>query len=80
MCRAGRSCPATPTCNDALIDALVAQRACAERAAFLRFEPDVLENDPTADSLRSSLRRLGFKASERTLQPRSTIRLDLTPD
>ena len=53
--------------------------ARATRAAFLRFEPDVLEDDPGADSLRASLRRLDFKPSERTLQPHSTIRLDLTP-
>ena len=45
----------------------------------MRFEPDVLENDPNGRSMSSSLRRLGFKTSERTLQPHSTIRLDLTP-
>ena len=53
--------------------------AKAHRAAFLRFEPDVLENDPMAEPLRASLRRSGFKTSDRTLQPRSSIRLDLSP-
>jgi serine/alanine adding enzyme len=62
----------------ALINEVIAL-ARSQRAAFLRFEPDVLENDPPADSLRSTLRELGFKTSERTLQPHSTIRLDLSP-
>ena len=61
-----------------LITAVVAL-AKAHRAAFLRFEPDVLENDPTAEPLRASLRRFGFKTSDRTLQPHSSIRLDLSP-
>ncbi len=68
----------TPATDDNVIAAAV-KLAKAHRAAFLRFEPDVLEDDPAADSLRASLLRLGFKTSDRTLQPRSSIRLDLTP-
>lgn len=62
----------------ALVDATV-RLAKSHRAAFLRYEPDVLENDPTADSVRDSLRQVGFKPSQRTLQPRSSVRVDLTP-
>jgi lipid II:glycine glycyltransferase (peptidoglycan interpeptide bridge formation enzyme) len=57
----------------------IIQVARSQRAAFLRVEPDVLEGDSGADSLRSSLGKLGFRTSDRTLQPHSTIRLDLTP-
>lgn len=64
--------------DEALINEIV-RLARAQRGAFLRFEPDVLEDEAGADELRGSLRRLGFKASDRTLQPRSSIRLDLTP-
>jgi len=64
--------------NANLIRELV-RLARARRAAFLRFEPDVLQDDPAAEPLRASLRSLGFRTSDRTLQPRSTIRLDLTP-
>jgi lipid II:glycine glycyltransferase (peptidoglycan interpeptide bridge formation enzyme) len=64
--------------DQALIQELV-RVARSQRATFLRFEPDVLEDSPGSDSLRARLRQLGFKTSERTLQPRSTIRLDLTP-
>lgn len=53
--------------------------ARSHRAAFLRFEPDVLENDPHAEALTASLRDLDFRTSDRTLQPHSTIRLDLSP-
>jgi len=59
--------------NDAI------QLAHSKRAAFLRLEPDVLESDGAANALRDSMRRLGFKTSDRTLQPHSTIRLDLSP-
>lgn len=62
----------------AFVDAIV-RLAKSHRAAFLRFELDVLEDDPATDSLRTRLRNAGFKTSERTLQPRSSIRLDLTP-
>lgn len=62
--------------DQALVGELVAL-ARSHRAAFLRFEPDVLEDDPAADRLDRTLRRLGFRTAERTLQPRSSIRLDL---
>jgi lipid II:glycine glycyltransferase (peptidoglycan interpeptide bridge formation enzyme) len=62
----------------ALLDAIV-RLARSHRAAFLRFEPDVLESDSGADSLRALLRDAGFRTSDRTLQPRSSIRLDLSP-
>jgi serine/alanine adding enzyme len=64
--------------NRALIDA-VARLARSHRAAFVRLEPDVLEDDHRAKSLLALLRDAGFKTSDRTLQPRSSIRLDLTP-
>jgi len=53
--------------------------ARSKRAAFLRFEPDVLESDQAAGTVRSSLQRMGFKTSDRTLQPHSTIVLNLSP-
>ena len=62
--------------DESLVDALV-RLASSRRAAFLRLEPGLLEDDPSADRLDAALRRLGFRASQRTLQPRSTIRLDL---
>jgi serine/alanine adding enzyme len=48
------------------------------RAVFLRLEPNVLEDDPQADSLHSTLLLHGFQVSS-PLQPRSTLHLDLTP-
>lgn len=62
----------------ALIGSVI-RAARAQRAAFLRFETDVTEDAAGAESTRASLRAAGFKTSERTLQPRSTIQLDLTP-
>jgi len=64
--------------DHALVNAIV-RLARSRRAAFVRFEPDVLEGDAAADSLPASLRDAGFRPSDRTLQPRSSIRLDLTP-
>lgn len=64
--------------DETLINELV-RLARAQRAAFLRFEPDLSDDDPGAEALRASLRRLGFKTADKTLQPRSTIRLDLAP-
>ncbi|HUG99680.1 MAG TPA: peptidoglycan bridge formation glycyltransferase FemA/FemB family protein, partial [Gammaproteobacteria bacterium] len=64
--------------DDSLVDELV-RLARSRRAAFLRLEPDVLEDDPAAAALDAALRRHGFRASARTLQPRSSIRLDLRP-
>jgi lipid II:glycine glycyltransferase (peptidoglycan interpeptide bridge formation enzyme) len=64
--------------DDSLVDALI-RLARSRRAAFLRLEPDVLEDDPDAAALDTTLRRHGFRPAERTLQPRSSIRLDLRP-
>jgi len=61
-----------------LLEQLV-QLARSRRAAFLRLEPDVLEDDPRAPEWETVLREAGFRPAQRTLQPRSTIRLDLRP-
>lgn len=58
----------------------ILELARSRRAAFVRFEPDVLEADPAARELDSGLKSAGFRAAERTLQPRSSIRLDLAPE
>ncbi len=64
--------------TSALTSAIIAL-ARSRRAAFVRFEPDILQDDSAADPLAASLAQHGFKPSQRTLQPRSTIQLDLTP-
>jgi lipid II:glycine glycyltransferase (peptidoglycan interpeptide bridge formation enzyme) len=64
------------TIDEALVDELVGL-ARSHRAAFLRLEPDVLEDDTAAEPLDIDLRHLGFRTAQRTLQPRSSIRLDL---
>jgi lipid II:glycine glycyltransferase (peptidoglycan interpeptide bridge formation enzyme) len=61
-----------------LIAALV-RAARNRRAAFLRLEPAVLEDDEQAPEVDADLRALGFRTAERTLQLRSSIHLDLTP-
>ncbi|MDQ3937898.1 MAG: aminoacyltransferase [Chloroflexota bacterium] len=66
----------TPT-DAALVDAIM-KLARSRRAAFVRLEPDVLEDDPGAPALLDMLRTKRFRTTERTLQPRSSIRLDLT--
>ena len=53
--------------------------ARSRRAAFLRFEPDVLQTDEKAADLDRFLKARGFRTAERTLGQRSSIRLDLTP-
>jgi len=63
---------------DAPVVAEALRLARASRAAFVRLEPDVLESDPLADALAVDLRAKGFRTSDRTLQPRSSIRLDIT--
>jgi serine/alanine adding enzyme len=62
----------------ALLDEIV-RLAKSRRAAFLRFEPDVLINEPGAAELDAFLRGAGFRTAERTLGQRSSVRLDLTP-
>lgn len=64
--------------HGALVDELV-RVARSRRAAFIRFEPNALEGSGGADRLVTDLRAARFKPSERTLQPRSSIRLDLSP-
>jgi serine/alanine adding enzyme len=66
------------TVDSALVGQIVGL-ARSRRAAFVRLEPDVLESDESANAVRERLRAAGFKTSERTLQPHSSIRLDLTP-
>jgi lipid II:glycine glycyltransferase (peptidoglycan interpeptide bridge formation enzyme) len=61
----------------AFVDEL-ARAARSEGASFVRFEPDILERAPAGDDVRATLRGAGFRTSERTIQPRSSIRLDLT--
>lgn len=69
--------PGTPV-DEQLIQVIIST-ARAQRAAFVRFEPDALETDTRAITLDEQLREQGFRPVQRTLQPRSTIRLDLTP-
>lgn len=64
--------------DQALLDEIVGI-ARSRRAAFLRFEPDLLQDDPRAGELDSFLRARGFRTAERTLGQRSSIRLDLSP-
>ena len=66
--------------NDrALVDAVI-KLARSRRAAFVRFEPDGRgRHRGDGRTRREPLARAGFRTSERTLQPRSSIRLDLTP-
>lgn len=51
--------------------------ARSRRAAFVRLEPDLTQDDPRAAALDAVLRGAGFQTAERTIQPRSTIVLDL---
>jgi serine/alanine adding enzyme len=62
--------------DGALLDGLI-RRARSRRAAFLRLEPDVLEGAPSEATLRALLADRGFRPVERTLQPRSSIHLDI---
>ncbi len=59
----------------ALIQALD-EEARRRRAVFLKVEPD-WEDD---ESARQRLHAAGFRPSPQTIQPRSTIHVDLTPD
>jgi lipid II:glycine glycyltransferase (peptidoglycan interpeptide bridge formation enzyme) len=53
--------------------------ARSRRAAFVRLEPDLAQDDPRAARLDEVLRAAGFRTAEKTIQPRSTVVLDLTP-
>lgn len=64
--------------DKALLEEIV-RLARSRRAAFLRFEPDVLQTDAQAADLDAFLKASGFRTAERTLGQRSSIRLDLAP-
>jgi lipid II:glycine glycyltransferase (peptidoglycan interpeptide bridge formation enzyme) len=63
---------------DALLLTALDRLARRRRAVFLRIEPNVLEDDPAADTLHSFLLSRGFRPAE-PIQPRSSIHLDLAP-
>jgi lipid II:glycine glycyltransferase (peptidoglycan interpeptide bridge formation enzyme) len=67
---------AEPDIDRRLVRAM-ASVARSARSAFLRLEPDVLEGSPGQQALVASLEGQRFGQVERTLQPRSSIRLDL---
>ena len=66
--------------GDAVVDGLLLtaldRLARRQRAVFLRIEPNVLEDDPAADTLHSFLLSRGFQPAE-PIQPRSSVHLDL---
>lgn len=51
--------------------------ARSRRAAFVRLEPALTLDSPAAATLDAQLRAAGFKTAEKTIQPRSTVVLDL---
>lgn len=53
--------------------------ARSRRAAFVRLEPDLAQDDPRSATLDALLRGTGFRIAEKTVQPRSTVVLDLAP-
>lgn len=53
--------------------------ARSRRAAFVRLEPDLAQDDPRSAVLDAALRAAGFRTAEKTIQPRSTVVLDLAP-
>ena len=61
-----------------LIGALISV-ARANQAAFLRIEPDTLDDASDSGPLDADLRVTGFVTSDGTIQPRSSIWVDLTP-
>ncbi|NJP06620.1 MAG: peptidoglycan bridge formation glycyltransferase FemA/FemB family protein [Chloroflexaceae bacterium] len=64
---------------DALLLAAMKRVARRQRAIFLRLEPPVREDAPGSDSYHTWLLEHGFQPA-RTIQPRSTILVDLSPD
>src|SRR5262245_37053727 len=64
--------------TDALLLAALDRQARRRRAVFLRIEPNVLEDDPAAETLHSFLLLRGFRPAE-PIQPRSSVHLDLAP-
>src|SRR5688572_16124595 len=53
--------------------------ARSRRAAFVRLEPDLAQDDPRASALDAALRAARFRTAEKPIQPRSTVVLDLAP-
>jgi lipid II:glycine glycyltransferase (peptidoglycan interpeptide bridge formation enzyme) len=66
------------TATDTLLLAALDQLARRRRAVFLRMEPNILEDDPAADTLHSLLLSHGFQPAA-PIQPRSSIHLDIAP-
>ncbi|HEX5692494.1 MAG TPA: peptidoglycan bridge formation glycyltransferase FemA/FemB family protein, partial [Roseiflexaceae bacterium] len=64
--------------TDALLLSALNRLARRNRAVFLRLEPNVLEHDPNAGALHSALLLAGYQPTS-TIQPRSSIHLDLAP-
>ncbi|HUP83147.1 MAG TPA: peptidoglycan bridge formation glycyltransferase FemA/FemB family protein [Candidatus Limnocylindria bacterium] len=71
------------TAADGSVDAGLLQEivrtARSRRAAFVRLEPDLEQDDPKAAVLDAQLRAAGFRTAEKTIQPRSTVVLELAP-
>jgi lipid II:glycine glycyltransferase (peptidoglycan interpeptide bridge formation enzyme) len=63
---------------NALLLAALGRLARRNRAVFLRLEPNVLEDDPHATDLHSSLLLEGFRPAA-PLQPHTSLHLDLLP-
>jgi serine/alanine adding enzyme len=63
---------------DTLLLAALDRLARRRRAVFLRIEPNILEDDPAADTLHSLLLSRGFQPAA-PIQPRSSIHLDIAP-
>jgi lipid II:glycine glycyltransferase (peptidoglycan interpeptide bridge formation enzyme) len=63
---------------DTLLLAALDRLARRRRVVFLRLEPNVLEDDPAADTLHSFLLSRDFQPAE-PIQPRSSVHLDLAP-
>lgn len=53
--------------------------ARSRRAAFVRLEPALTLDDARTTTLDAQLRAAGFRTAEKTIQPRSTVVLDLAP-
>jgi len=61
---------------DGLLLAALDRLARRHRAVYLRIEPNVLEDDPAADTIHSFLLSRGFQVAE-PIQPRSSVHLNL---
>jgi lipid II:glycine glycyltransferase (peptidoglycan interpeptide bridge formation enzyme) len=64
--------------TDTLLLVALDRLARRRRAVFLRIEPNILEDDPAANTHHSFLLSRGFQPAE-PIQPRSSIHLDLAP-